>query len=83
VGDGHYGQLAVPAGLSDVTAIAAGGYHCLALKRDKTVVAWGSNGVGQLAVPAGLSDVIAIAGGNGESLALRSDGTVVAWGAYS
>jgi len=33
-----------PAGLSGVTAIAAGGFHSLALKSDGTVVAWGGTG---------------------------------------
>jgi alpha-tubulin suppressor-like RCC1 family protein len=63
------------------TAIAAGGFHSLALKSDGTVVAWGYNDFGQSTVPAGLSGVVAIAGGWFHSLALKSDGTVVAWGA--
>jgi alpha-tubulin suppressor-like RCC1 family protein len=49
------GQTTVPAGLSGVTAIAAGGLHSLALKSDGTVVAWGSNSDGQATVPAGLT----------------------------
>ncbi len=36
--------------LSEVTAIAAGGFHSLALLRNGTVVAWGANGRGQLGV---------------------------------
>ena len=38
----------IPAGLSGVTAIAAGYSHSLALKSDGTVVAWGSNHNGQV-----------------------------------
>ncbi|MEU8587016.1 hypothetical protein AB0C59_08435 [Streptomyces sp. NPDC048664] len=34
--------------LTDVVAVAAGGSHSLALRRDGTVVAWGFNGLGQL-----------------------------------
>jgi len=34
--------------LTDIIAIAAGGYHSLALKSDGTVWAWGYNGCGQL-----------------------------------
>ena len=79
-GHPNHGETEVPAGLSDVTAIAAGGYHSLALKSDGTVVAWGANIWGQTDVPAGLSGVTAIAAGWGHSLALKSDGTVVAWG---
>ena len=48
----------------DVTAIAAGMAHSLALKADGTVVAWGCGGgfdYGQCSVPNGLSDVTAIA----------------------
>ncbi|WP_456289400.1 S-layer homology domain-containing protein [Paenibacillus sp. AK002] len=79
------------AGLSDVTAIAAGGYYSLALKSDGTVWAWGVNESGELGdgttterhVPvqvAGLTDVMAIAAGGSHSLAIRQDGTVWAWG---
>jgi hypothetical protein len=78
-GNAH-GETTIPAGLSGVTAIAAGCYHSLALKSDGTVVAWGWNNEGQLDVPTGLSSVKAIAAGCYFSLALKSDGTVVAWG---
>ena len=78
-------------GLSGVMAIAAGGYHSLALLEDGTVMAWGEGGSGELGdgttsssdvpVPvSGLSEVVAIAAGEYSSLALRRDGTVVAWG---
>ena len=70
----------VPAGLSGVVAIAAGGDHTVALKSDGTVVAWGRNDYGQTYVPAGLSGVVAIAAGYDHTAALKSDGTVVAWG---
>jgi alpha-tubulin suppressor-like RCC1 family protein len=80
-------------GLSEVTAIAAGQNYNLALLRNGTVMAWGSNGWGELGdgtsswgddVPApvtGLSGVTAIAAGGGSSLALLSNGTMMAWGA--
>jgi hypothetical protein len=70
----------VPAGLSNVVAIAAGGGHGLALRANGTVVAWGENRHGQASVPDRLADVVAIAAGEDHSLALRADGTVVAWG---
>jgi alpha-tubulin suppressor-like RCC1 family protein len=77
--------------LSEVTAVAAGKDHSLALIEGGTVMAWGRNSSGQLgngtttgsALPVsvgGLSEVTAIAGGTDHSLALRADGTVYAWG---
>jgi hypothetical protein len=74
------GQISIPAGLSGVTAIAAGAGHSLALKSDGTVAAWGWNGHGQTTVPEGLSGVTAIAANAWQSMALKSDGTIVAWG---
>jgi len=82
--------IAVP-GLSEVTAIAAGGEHSLALMANGTVRAWGANREGQLGngtttsskVPvtvSGLTNVTAIAAGKEHSLALLSNGTVMAWG---
>jgi hypothetical protein len=79
-GNNDLGQTDVPAGLDDAVAIAAGGYHSLALRSDGTVTAWGSNASGRTDVPAGLDDVVAVAAGGEHSLALRSDGTVTAWG---
>ncbi|MGH9838880.1 MAG: PKD domain-containing protein [Blastocatellia bacterium] len=80
-GDNSFaGQLNIPAGLSGVTAISAGGVHSLALKSDGTVVGWGENTNNQATPPVGLSGVVAISAGTFHSLALKSDGTVVGWG---
>jgi alpha-tubulin suppressor-like RCC1 family protein len=79
-------------GLSEATAIAAGQNYSLALLKNGTVMAWGSDVSEEPAASwshdeptpvANLSGVIAIAaGGDGEtSLALLSNGTVMAWGA--
>ena len=80
LGYNDFGQTNVPPGLSNVVAIAGGGYHSLALQSNGTVVAWGYNSYGQTTVPPGLSNVVAIAAGGWHSLALQSNGTVVAWG---
>ena len=49
------GQCDVPEEIQgSVVAIAAGGYHSLALLADGRVVAWGENGRGQCNVPVGL-----------------------------
>ena len=79
-GNNDDGQATLPVDLSEVTAIAAGGQHTVALQRDGTVVAWGSNREGQTTIPSGLSGVAAIAAGAAHSVALKSDGTVVEWG---
>ena len=70
----------MPAGLTNVVAVAGGAWHSLALKSDGTVVAWGDNESGQTNVPQGLSNVMAIAAGNFHSVALKNDGRVVSWG---
>src|SRR5437667_442148 len=57
------GQSIVPSGLSNVVAIAAGGYRSLALRTDGTIVGWGDNYFGQGVAPPGVSNVTAIAAG--------------------
>jgi alpha-tubulin suppressor-like RCC1 family protein len=77
--------------LTNITAIAAGGAHSLALRSDGTIWAWGENSRGQLGdgattnrpIPtqvSGLTNITAIAAGGAHSLAVHSDGTVWAWG---
>ena len=78
---------------SDVSAIAAGGYHSLALVTSTGgIKAWGLNGNGQLGnstttnsstsvdVTGLTSDMAAIAAGGYHSLALTSSNSVKAWG---
>ena len=79
-GYNYYGQTNIPAGLTNVVAIAGGGNHSLALRADGTVAAWGRNSEGQTGIPPGLTNVVVIASGDYHSLALRADGSVVAWG---
>ena len=79
-GDNTYGQTTVPAGLTNVSRLAAGWYHSIALVDNGTVVGWGDNSYGEASPPAGLSDVIGIAASRNHSLAVKGDGTVVGWG---
>lgn len=79
-----FGGITVTGGLTDITAIASGGFQAAALRSDGTVVAFGSdNAHDQLAVPAGLTGVTSLAAGPDFTLALKSDGTVVGWGTNS
>ena len=76
-------ETIVPAGLSNVVALAAGNFFSLAFEGNGTVISWGGSSYGQANVPAeptGLTNVVAIAAENVSGLALESNGTVVAWG---
>lgn len=93
IGDGGYGSgLSVPTPRqigTGYTAVAAGGFHTLALKTDGTLWAWGYNVLGQLGDgtttdrhrPTQIgSGFTAIAAGTGHSVALKADGSLWAWG---
>jgi len=78
-----WGVAGVPAGLSNIVAIAASEWDvdALALKRDGTVVEWSNRG-GSISQSPGLSNVVAVASGGdnpGQSYALKQDGTVATW----
>jgi alpha-tubulin suppressor-like RCC1 family protein len=73
------GDTAVPAGLSNVVAIAEGGCN-LALQSNGKVTAWGDPFNGLTNVPQNLSNVVAIAAGGTSLLALSANGQVTAWG---
>lgn len=104
IGDGlankRWGEASPPAltpvrvpGATDITQVAMGASHTLALRRDGTVLSWGVNRYGELGrqpvqeppldLPApveGLSDVTTVAAGANVSMAVRRDGTLLAWG---
>lgn len=98
LGDDSYTHrlIAVQSAMSQAVAIAAGGAHSMALRRDGTVFAWGANGYHQLGrsssdvwnsklplqVP-GLTNIVAIAGGLTHSLALDRRGRLWSWGGNS
>ena len=75
------GQTSVPAGLSNVVAIAAGDSNSMALTSNGNVIVWGSTNYGQTNVPAGVNgNAMAIAAGAGHCVALLNTGTFVSWG---
>jgi alpha-tubulin suppressor-like RCC1 family protein len=79
-------------GLSDVSAISAGGRFNLALLSGGTVMAWGEDEAGELGdasiverheapvAVSGLSGVTAVSAGGEHSMALLAGGTVMTWG---
>lgn len=81
-------------GLASVQSIAAGNSHAVALKKDGTVWAWGSNSNGQtgMGTPgnpswayspsqvAGLSGVIQVSAGGASTVVLKSDYSLYAFG---
>ncbi len=80
-GDNTWTQLFAPAEATNVIALAAGGWHALALRQDGAVLAWGANWNQQCDVPPSVSNALAIAAGGYHSLAILADGAVAAWGA--
>jgi alpha-tubulin suppressor-like RCC1 family protein len=87
----HSSPVQVDELTNNIIAVAAGGYHSLALGSDGKVWAWGLNVSGQtgddyddwwLLLPdqAYISGVIGIAAGYDDSLAVKYDGTVWQWG---
>ena len=73
------GTITLPAGLTNVVAISAGGgyqgfLHSMALRADGTLVAWANNNfAGQMNVPQDLLSAIAISAGGGSTLAFLND----------
>src|SRR5437870_4950194 len=72
-GENSHGQTDVPTDVTNVVAIAAGGFHNLALRNDGTVVGWGDK------VPPSFSGITAVAAFGYHDLGLKLDGTLVAW----
>jgi hypothetical protein len=82
-GMGATGVATAPeAARTDVTAVALGWYHALALKTDGSIVSWGDP-VGTVPDAANSGVTTAIDAGGGYSLALKADGSVLAWGQSS
>lgn len=87
----RYTAIETVPGLEDAKSVTVSSSHACALRRDDTVVCWGSNGSGQLGdgttvdriVPVsvnGLRDVTTIAAGSVHTCARRTDGGIWCWG---
>ena len=63
----------------EITAVAAGSYHCVGLTANGSVVAAGSSEFGQCNVY-DWKDIVAVAAGGAFTVGLRADGSVVAVG---
>ena len=72
-------QVGMPVNLSNVVAIAAGERHCLALRAEGTVAAWGRAG-SESHIPPGVSNIVGIAAGSSSSTLLHADGTLLVLG---
>lgn len=64
---------------ANIIALAAGYYHGLAIKEDKSLIGWGYNANGETHVPSGNS-FVRVAAGYYHGVALRENGSLVAWG---
>ena len=75
----------IPTYVTNVVAIssASDGYHCLGIRGDGSVIAWGYNSWYECNVPNNVSNVAAVAAGGYDSYALKSDGTIAKWGTYN
>jgi len=76
-----YGQARVPAGLTEVVAIAAGEYYSVALRADGHVVVWGGGPQGPTNVPTAVRDIVAVAACPQSIMAIGAAGPIMLWGA--
>ncbi|HXT13312.1 MAG TPA: hypothetical protein VN873_17275 [Candidatus Angelobacter sp.] len=74
-GDDTDGEIDLPAGLSNVVAVASwcDSEHTLALQRDGSVVGWGWADFGQMPFPANFGNALSIAVGADHSVAVVRD----------
>ncbi len=65
---------------SNISQIAMGAHHALALTTTGNVIGWGTNLNGELTIPPTVTDVVHVSVGISHSVALKRDGSVVVWG---
>jgi alpha-tubulin suppressor-like RCC1 family protein len=71
----------IPKNATDIQQVAAGKNWIVALKKDGTLVSWGTRGYEALRPPV-LSNVVKVVACNDNFIALLADGTIRAWGGY-
>lgn len=74
-----YVDIIPPYGLTNVSQLAAGSFHSLALMKNGKIIGWGDNRYGKASAPS-INSVKAISAGQNHSIALLSNGTVYVWG---
>lgn len=84
-GDNQYGESTAPLEITNISAIAAGGYQSVAVLDNGSAIQWGdywSGGTNFTPVgsPPTNANLVAVAAGITHSIALMSDGTVIQWG---
>jgi hypothetical protein len=75
----NYGQISNAPDGNEFIAVAAGNWHCIAMRSDGSLVGWGYNAHGECDVPEG-NDFVDISAGHYHSIALKTDGSIVVWG---
>jgi len=66
--------------MRNVSQIAVGDHHALALLNNGQVIGWGKNLRGELTIPTNVGEVVSVRVGITHSVALRSNGSVAMWG---
>ena len=79
-GYNRQGQCDIPQPNNGFSNIAAGCYHSLGIKNNRTIEIWGRNDNGQCVVPSPNSDFIAIDAGVAHSMGLKDDHSIRTWG---
>ncbi len=84
-GSGLPASTNIAPAVTNVATVFAGAYHNVAMRRDGSLIAWGTNSYGilQEPVPLGLSNVLSMAFGPDFGVAARSDGRIAIWGSLS
>jgi hypothetical protein len=79
-GNNSYGQITLPASVTNITAIAASGSRALALRTNGSVASWGSISLSESNSLNNLTNAMGIAAGYAHVSILKNDATVLSFG---